>query len=285
MLDSPPVHLCLLAHCVASSRAPLVHPELFIPLADLDRLLERLAEKKFLFCLPNALPQNAPKTCSFTFDDGYANNWRFLPLAEKYGLPFVLFLSSLNIAEQLPFLWDAASLAGGPRKPLAEDYREAYRHLDEQAARKLLGDDNHRPFKMAELQKFSANKWAHLALHTHCHQPLVGRFVARAAAEVAENASFLVQFPRALVRDLAFPSGLYMPSTARMLLNGPVDRVYTVDGGGTEPDSSVVHRISLLNPQVGGDLLSQIDASFSLRARLRRKVVNFRYSAPMLNRF
>ena len=61
------------------------------------RLLCQLAEYKFLFCLPNATPPEAPKTCSFTFDDGYANNVQFLSLAEKHRLPFVLFVNSINM--------------------------------------------------------------------------------------------------------------------------------------------------------------------------------------------
>ncbi len=286
MRDEPPVHLCLLAHCISapSSRPPLTHSELFIPLACLDELFEQLADEQFHFCLPGNAAPEVRKTCSFTFDDGYANNILFLPLADKYQLPFILFLSSINITEQLPFLWDVASLTQSHGIRLVDDYRSAYARLDQSVVQKLLHDENHRPFTLAELQEFSASRWTHLALHTHSHQVLVGRFLAQAAMELEENSRFLSQFPRSLTRDLALPCGLYTPGSANKLLK-LVDRLYTIDGGGTTQNSSIIHRVSLINPQIGGDLMSQIKKSFSWRAKLRRKVVNFRYSAPLLNRF
>ena len=286
MRDKPPMHLCLLVHCltVPSSRPPLAHSELFIPLANLDELLGQLSDEQFHFCLPGTAPSQARKTCSFTFDDGYANNQLFLSLAEKYQLPFILFLSSINIAEQLPFIWDVASLTQGRERRWAEDYRSAYRCLDQSVAQRLLHDENHRPFTLAELHAFSASRWTHLALHTHSHQPLVGRFFAQAALELEENSRFLSQFPRVLKRDLALPSGFYTPWSANKLLK-MVDRLYTIDGGGTTQSSSIINRVSLINPQIGGDLMSQIKKSFFWRFKLRRQIANFRYSAPLLNRF
>lgn len=280
------IHLCLLAHCISvpQSPTPLAHPELFIPLADLDRLLCQLHEDKFLFCLPNDAPPGAPKTCSFTFDDGYANNAHFLSLAEKHRLPFVLFVSSINIAEQLPFLWDVASLAGSGRIRMIEDYRLAYQHLDPGAARKLLRDENHRPFQLDELRAFADCELTHLALHTHSHQPLVGRFLSGAGLEIEENLKFLSQFPRVLSRDFALPCGFYTPGTAKFFTKNLVDRVYTIDGGAAAPGSSIIHRISLINPKMGGALMSQVRNSFSWKAKFRRKLVNIRYSAPVLNR-
>lgn len=286
MSDEAPMHLCLLAHCVSapSSGIPLTHPELFIPFECLDELLGQLSDEQFHFCLPgNAVP-GVKKTCSFTFDDGYANNMLFLPLAEKYQLPFILFLNSINITEQLPFLWDAASLTGTCGMRMVEDYRSAYACLDQSVIQRLLRDENHRPFTLTELQEFSTNCWVHFALHTHSHQVLVGRFLAQAKMEIEENSRFLSQFPRSLKRDLALPCGLYTPGSANELLK-LVDRLYTIDGGGTTQDSPIIHRVSLINPQIGGDLMSQVKKSFSWRAKLRRKIVNFRYAAPFFNRF
>lgn len=281
-----PVHLCLLAHSIsaASSSPPLTHPELFIPLACLDELLEQLAGEQFHFCLPGNAASEARKTCSFTFDDGYANNMLFLPLADKYKLPFMLFLSSINITEQLPFLWDIASLTQGNKIRLVDDYRSAYAGLDPSVIQRLLHDENHRPFTLAELHEFTASRWTHLALHTHSHQVLVGRFLAQAAMELEENSRFISQFPRSLMRDLALPCGLHTVGSVNQLLK-LVDRVYTIEGGGVGQNPSIIHRVSLTNPQIGGSLMSQIEKSFSWRTKLRRKVVNFRYSAPLLNRF
>lgn len=276
-------HLSLVAHCLTAPGAPLprVHPELFISVAAVDQLLAQLADAHFRFVLPGAAQVGPGKTCSFTFDDGYANNRLFLPMAEKYRLPVVLFVNSLNIANQLPFLWDALSLAGAAWKPWFHDYRQAYSRLDSTIAETLLADDNHRPFTLSEFEAFAENPWVSLALHTHHHQPLVGKFLTRAEEELEANAKFLRPFPRVLSRDLALPGGLYTPWTA-MRLRRLVDRIYTIDGGGVSPGAQMVHRISLINPQLGGSLISQITRSFDWRVKLRRKVANVRYSASML---
>jgi len=281
------MNLCLLAHClsVPTSTPPLTHPELFIPLGDVEELLEQLAAEQFEFCLPGSESPASRKTCSFTFDDGYANNLHFLPLAEKFQLPFVLFLSSINIAEQLPFLWDIESLTRSQWRFWEEDYRSAYRSVDAGAKEKLLQDENHRPLTLAEMQTLSENCWAHFGLHTHSHQPLVGRFLAQAALEITENSRFLAKYPRVLNRDLALPCGFYTHWTAKYLLKNLVDRVYTVDGGATRPGSPFIHRVTLVNPTIGGDLRSQISNSFSRGVKLRRKMVNLRYSLPLLSRF
>ena len=288
MQNEPSMHLCLLAHCISvpSSPPPLTHSELFIPLNDLDRLLGQLSEGQFKFCLPNAVPSEAPKTCSFTFDDGYVNNTHFLSLAEKYRLPFVLFVNSINIEQQLPFLWDANMMTSVSWRFWSDDYREAYRSLDPSTVKRLLADDNHRPFRLSELQAFSANKWAHLALHTHSHQPLVGCHIHQTATELNTNLKFLQPFPRALTRDLALPCGLYTRQTTRHLLNNKiVDRIYTIDGGKMDLNKSFVSRISLINPLMGGDLMSQIKKACSWRAKLRKQIVRICYSSLLQNRF
>jgi len=280
-----PVRLNLLAHGLATrtSPPPQAHPELLIQVEDLDDLLDQLANEQFQFVLPNEPPPSG-HTCSVTFDDGYANNALFLPIAERYRIPFVLFVSSLNIEQQLPYLWDAKAVSGdGAWRHWSDDYREAYRHLTPETVRRLLGDENHRPFTVNELRAFADNQWTHLALHTHSHQPLVGRFLATAAQEIEENRRFLSGFPRVLPRDLALPCGLYTPWTGKHLLNGLVDRIYTCDGGASTPGEDMVHRISLVSPTVRGSLISQVRRAFEWKVWLRRQVANIRYSNKVLN--
>lgn len=280
-----PMHLCLLVHCLTdpSSTTPLTHEELFIPVADVDALLSELASEGFAFGLPEDAGAGTPKLCSFTFDDGYANNALFLPLAEKYQLPFILFVSSLNIAEQRPFIWDAAGLSGISWRHWSADYRQMYARIDPAVNARLMSDANHRPFTVDELQVFAANPWTRLALHTHSHQPLVGRFLASAPAELSANLEFLRAFPHVMPRDLALPCGLYTPFTSRRLMQERLARIYTIDGGDAGAGERLIHRISLVNPQVGGSLMSQVRRSFEWPVRMRRKIANIRYSSRLLN--
>ena len=285
--DVRPVHLCLVAHCLSTpvSEKPQAHPELFLQGQDLSDLLDELANDGFRFVLPTEPDAAGQNTCSVTFDDGYANNAMFLPIAERFGVPFVLFVASLNIAQQLPFLWDAKSVAGEKGwRHWSDDYREAYRGLADDVVQRLLGDDNHRPFTMTEFETFAAHPLTHLALHTHSHQPPVGRFLSGVAREIEENQQFLRPFPRTLLRDLALPCGLYTPWTGRRILATGVDRIYTCDGGGAQHGGPIIHRISLVSPSVRGSLMTQVRRALAWQVRLRRQVANFRYSSTLLNR-
>jgi peptidoglycan/xylan/chitin deacetylase (PgdA/CDA1 family) len=288
MFEKEQISLCLLAHGLTegTARPPRTSQELFISVDELDGLLEQLAREDFEFRLPDDASTNGQRTCAVTFDDGYANNALFLPLAQKYRIPFVLFLSSLNVEEQIPFVWDVKNLASGARwRHWNADYRHEYQHLDRRIVRDLAADDNHRPFTLDELRAFADSPWTYLGLHTHSHQPLVGRFLAKAEQEITENARFLAGFPRVLTRDLALPCGLYTRGTNKSLLSTLVDRVYTCDGGRATFGASVVHRIPLINPLLGGTLISQVARATRARAQLRRKLANVRYSNPLFSRF
>ena len=279
------IHICLLAHCLYDNQSdPIVsHPELFIHISELDELFSQLSDKDFSFCLPSEIDFSSSNSCSMTFDDGYANNLLFLPLANKYELPFILFPCTFNIRNQLPFIWDIYGLKGVEWKFWKEDYLLAYQSLNTTDVNLLLSNNNYRPLTFKELLIISENRFSKLGLHTETHQPLVGSFLKNCKKEITINSHFLNQFSNILLNDLSLPCGLYTSETKRFLLENSIKRIYTIDGGFIDPGNKFIHRISLINPKIGGNLLSQIEKSFLLSSKIRRKIVNFRYSVPIFN--
>ena len=162
------------------------------------------------------------------------------------------------------------------------NYRELYEKLSPGEI-DLLKNENHRPFTMEELQAFALHPLAYLAPHTHTHQPIVGKYITNMDSELQENISFLNSFSSSLVDDFSLPCGLYTPSTEKILLER-FQRIYTIDGGGFSPSDRVISRISLISPDMGGDLMAQIEKSFQWRPRLLRKIMNIRYSNSLLSR-
>lgn len=276
-------NLCLLVHCLRSDTPCSVNRELFIDPEDLEDLVINLQKQGYRFVLPTAeAPQGAP-ICSFTFDDGYFNNRLFLNLAEKYNIPFILFVVSYNISHEIPFIWDIWNATRKEKWRFSSvDYENFYDNLGK-AEKNLLYNDAYRPFTECELEKFASHPLVHLGLHTHTHQPLVGRFAAGMDLEVTKNLSFLKRFPQVLEGDLSLPCGLYTHATQKMLLKR-FQRIYTIDGGGVFPSDRIIHRISLVNPEIGGPLVAQIARSFRWKTRLRRKLANIRYSHPLTYR-
>jgi len=278
-------HLCLVIHCRQreTSKSPLAHKELFVQLKDVEQMIGTLRHMGYKFVLPMEIKESDGPTCSLTFDDGYFNNSYFLELSEKYNVPFILFLTSYNIINQTPFIWDIWEATRDDKWRMSFfNYRELYEKLRPEE-KDLLKNENHRPFTMEELIAFASHPLVYLAAHTPTHQPVVGKYIQNMNYEMEENILFLNSFSRSLVADFSLPCGLYTTLAKKMLLER-FQRIYTIDGGGFSPSDRVINRISLINPDVGGDLMAQIEKSFQWRPRLLRKIMNIRYSNSLLSR-
>lgn len=278
-------NICLCIHCVSreGSPAPLAHREIYIPMAELRELLATLKSEGYTFALPGEATGKNQPVCSVTFDDGYSNIRSFLEIADAYEIPFIVFLNSYNVVHQVPFIWDIWEATRTARWPIsAANYRRLYESLS-QDERTLLQNDAHRPFTPEELEAFSAHPLVRLAPHGHTHQPMVGRYLDGMDAEIDENLAFLASFKNTLPGDFSLPCGFYTQRLSRALL-ARFDRVYTIDGGGFATGNRVIHRISLISPEYGGNLRDQIRRSFGVKARLLRKALNIRHSNRVLYR-
>ena len=278
-------NLCLCVHCIGheADPKPKAHRELFIGIAELEALFDSLKNEGYRFALPGDEAQKDGPVCSVTFDDGYYNNRHFLETAERHGIPFILFVTSYNVMHRIPFMWDVWEAARKGRWPISSaNYGKLYESVSRDE-RDLLSNDAHRPFAPEELEAFAAHPLVYLAPHGHTHQPLVGAYLEGMDGELGENLAFLSPYGNTLREDFSLPCGFYTGALKRRLL-ARFRRIYTIDGGGVVPGERIIHRISLISPEYGGGLKDQIRRSFGAKARLLRRVLNFRYSNRILYR-
>lgn len=264
-------HLALLFHCIIQDEdeVPATNPELFVPIGKIEELIVELKSRGHVFQLPDDTSHSLP-TATISFDDGYFNNSLFLSLAEKYKIPFILFVASYNILHQTPFIWDLWPVINNKYQfnNVLENYASFYEKLSP-SEKETLWNSHYRPFTCDELKNFSRSKYVSLGLHTHTHQPLFKMPIDSLKQEIAENENFLRQFEGPRLRDFSLPCGEY-DRQSMAYLESKFDRIYTIKGGSYHPSRKIINRISLINPKIGGSLMSQIDRSFSLKNRLKR---------------
>ena len=264
--------LCLLFHCLSvdPTWTPRYHPELFVCGEQLEQFLTDLKRQGYIFRLPNEAQGTEGPVCSVTFDDGYYNVHHFLPIAEKLEIPFLIFLTSYNVQHQVPFIWDLwEAINHSVFEYGSVDYDDFYGRLTA-GQKELIYDDNYRPFTKDELEELSASPWVKYGLHSHTHQPLVGIGMEDLKKDLETNRRFLDQFGNALTTDFSLPNGACEPKLIPELL-AMFERVYTIEGGCYHTADRVINRISLVNTEMWGSLESQVDRSFSLRSRIRRR--------------
>ncbi|PIQ85230.1 MAG: hypothetical protein COV74_09735 [Candidatus Omnitrophica bacterium CG11_big_fil_rev_8_21_14_0_20_45_26] len=275
--------LCLLIHCLKkkSDPPPPFHSNLFIPLEALELLVQQLLESGYQFTLPGVLLQSNRPQCSITFDDGYYNNHLFLPLAEKYRIPFLVFPNSYNIQNNMPFIWDLWKSKKSEEWPFTSvDYKGLYEDVLPEERKQLL-NDQYRPFTFDELKKLAQNRFVRLGAHGHTHQPFVDAYASQFHQEIDQNLNFLGTVTDSPIEDFAFPCGLYTPHAMRQAQQ-EFKRVYTISGGPWHLNQKVVHRISLENSDERGTLEQQIIRSLVWWNQLKKRINMMAYTQPGL---
>jgi peptidoglycan/xylan/chitin deacetylase (PgdA/CDA1 family) len=264
-------NLCLLFHCIKNdcNDYAQANPSLYISLKEIEDLLQALINKGYNFSLPGK--GNESSACSITFDDGYSNNRLFLPLAKKYKVPFLLFLSSYYSQNQVPYIWDLMEFHKKDSWSFyKDDYYKSLNTLSLEQKNSLM-DEAHRPLTTEEIKKLDLEEEFFLASHTHTHQPFFGSFEENSENEINQNISYLEQFDSFISTEFSFPCGISSRSKRKELLS-KFKRIYTVDGGSYKQEDRVINRISLTSPRYSGPLLQQIENQLKLSYKFKRWV-------------
>ena len=158
-----------------------------------------------------------------TFDDGYANNQRALPILRALSVPATFFISSRYVAEGRAFWWDVlyrerhrrgATLASIRREMLA--LRRRTPEEIESGLRRSFGadalrpvSDTDRPFTAQELRAFSADPLVTVGNHTADHADLPHQDGTRVVAEIRDCQAYLERVTGTAPEILAYPNGSY----------------------------------------------------------------------------
>jgi peptidoglycan/xylan/chitin deacetylase (PgdA/CDA1 family) len=156
-----------------------------------------------------------------TFDDGYYNNVRALPVLEEFDVPAVFFISTGHVKEQKSFWWDVVYRQYWKRREQPSEmdrviaaYKLLRTHEAEAHLKKAYGDnalrpvgDLDRPFSSSELRQFAKHKYVFLGNHTVNHAILPNYSRAEIYEQINGAQEDLREITGQVPMIMAYPNG------------------------------------------------------------------------------
>jgi peptidoglycan/xylan/chitin deacetylase (PgdA/CDA1 family) len=156
-----------------------------------------------------------------TFDDGYYNNVRALPVLEEFDVPAVFFISTSHVKEQKAFWWDVVyrdywkrNKQPSEMERVIADYKllktdEVESHLKKAYGNNALRPvgDLDRPFSSSELREFAKHKCVFLGNHTTDHAILPNYSRTEIYEQINGAQEDLKEIAGQVPTIIAYPSG------------------------------------------------------------------------------
>lgn len=201
-------------------------PQQFVTVAHFRECIEAFLAAGYAFVGPSELNDpsaSGSRRVMITFDDGYFNNTRAVPVLEEYGVPATFFISTGHVQQGKSFWWDAAyrqlAKAGLTESAMIARRRVWKRlrnHEIEAAFLSAFGKDSlqpvgdaDRPLTPDELRDFSRARHVHLGNHTVDHAILPNYSPEEMAAQIRGCQEALAAMTGSAPRIIAYPNGDY----------------------------------------------------------------------------
>ena len=164
-----------------------------------------------------------------TFDDGYFNNTRALPLLREYRVPAAIFISTDHVRQGKCFWWDVlyreGRRAGASAREVAREV-EALKRLRVERAERVIARrygagafrpraDMDRPFTPDELRDFAADSLVTLGNHTAGHAILTRYPAGEVRGQLAGAQQAIHEMTGTTPRAVAYPNGDYSAAVLR----------------------------------------------------------------------
>jgi peptidoglycan/xylan/chitin deacetylase (PgdA/CDA1 family) len=209
-------------------RCGLGDPQQGITMEMFRTFLEHFCEAGYTFVSPSQIAQELEpggKYVLLTFDDGYFNNLRALPVMQEFCAPAVFFISSDHIKEGKSFWWDVVFRENQKRRATHEEISRrvaAYKRwksekieadLREQFGRHVLRPhgDLDRPFTSTELRDFSQHDLVHLGNHTANHAILTNYNLPEIREQIQRAQSDIQEMTGKIPLIVSYPNGNTTP--------------------------------------------------------------------------
>ena len=165
-----------------------------------------------------------------TFDDGYANNLRALPVLRAFDVPACFFVSAHHVSEGKAFWWDVVyreRRRQGQGAAAIEAEQTALKRLAfdaiESKLRREFGPDAFvpitdldRPMTEAELRDFAADPRVTIGNHTADHAILTVHDDATVGAQIRSGQDFIARITGSSPVIIAYPNGNYDARVVRI---------------------------------------------------------------------
>jgi peptidoglycan/xylan/chitin deacetylase (PgdA/CDA1 family) len=191
-------------------------------------LVSHFKSRSYRFVSPSDIVQGLPpggKYILLTFDDGYYNNVRALPVLEEFDVPAIFFISTGHVKQQKAFWWDVLYREYCKRPDqlsrinrVIAAYKLLKTHEVEAQLKKAYGDnalrpvgDLDRPFSPSELREFAMHKCVFLGNHTTDHAILPNYSRAEIREQISAAQEELKEITGQVPSIIAYPNGKVCP--------------------------------------------------------------------------
>ncbi|WP_456379698.1 polysaccharide deacetylase family protein [Thiolapillus sp.] len=212
----------------------------------MQQFIEHFLQAGYKFISPEQNPDflNSNEKCiCITFDDGYANNLRMLPLLEQYDIPATFYITTGNVEEQQCFWWDVVyrerhrqgankSLISREQKMLKErHHRDIIGYLQQEFGTTCLQpwSDTDRPMTIQELREFSRHSLVHIGNHTRDHYLLDQYSYAEVEEQISRAQRDLENWLGNAPSGIAYPNGNYSNITVDATKNAGLQYGLSLD--------------------------------------------------------
>jgi peptidoglycan/xylan/chitin deacetylase (PgdA/CDA1 family) len=221
----------LMFHTLFADRAEIArgeaHPHQETTLAQIEAILIYFRQCNYRVISPSQLASGVdPKGryAMLTFDDGYFNNARVLPLLEKYDGHATVFVAADYVLKGRAFWWEALYARrraqgwqhGRIFAEMSDLNRQRTAEVEEWIKNEFGGfppprGDMDRPFTPAELKRFAASPHVTIGNHTVNHTVLGPYSEEEMAREIAEAQRLMRELVGYHPLVIAYPNGCYSP--------------------------------------------------------------------------
>ena len=230
VLGDRPGLISLLCHSVFTDRTDAhcrdLDPLEDLTLEDYERVFEHFGAAGYQFVGEDQVLAGLDPDGRFvwlTFDDGYYNNFRILPLLEKLKIPAQVYVSTDHVLEGKSFWWDALYRARSRQgRTQDEIHREAEalkRQTNRELEATLVGEfgsgvltpasDTDRPMTAQEVRQLASHPLIRVGNHTSEHGVLTNYSLPEARWIIEKGESDLRRILGRPCRTFAYPNGDY----------------------------------------------------------------------------
>lgn len=239
-------HSLFLDEAEVSSAA--MDPQQGITVGQFRSIVEYFSRMGYIFVSPDDIRNGLAANHRYilvTFDDGYYNNIRALPILEEFNIPAVFFISTDHVDHGKSFWWDVVyrqlKRQGKSGSEVIEAVEE-YKHLrTEEIEARLIAKfgtealkpiaDADRPFSVEELKEFCFSKHVILGNHTANHAILPNYSVAEIHEQIVSCQTRLSDWTGKTPCIIAYPNGDYSDRIIEEARSAGLELGITVEPG------------------------------------------------------
>ena len=210
----------------------IVPPVLGMLRDEIRDFLSYYQQHGYRFVSPDEVLSGLPpgKFCLITFDDGYFNNLRVVPVLEELNAPGLFFISTNHVLENRAFWWDSiyrhrmneSTAPNVIESELAS--MKSKTHIDiESYVREQFGPsslrpvgDLDRPMTASELKEFAAHELVHIGNHTSDHALLTNYDAAGVKDQIATAQDQLKSMLGEAPKIISYPNGNHSDEICRI---------------------------------------------------------------------